>query len=229
MPLFYQQDINENTKLAIWKIEENEDFFTKELLFDSNISHPTRRLQHFAGRYLLKFLYPEFPINQIKISESNKPFLSNNSFQFSISHTSNYAAAIVSKSNNVGIDIELANVRVLKVGHKFLSKTEMLLFKFDKQKNIALTSTSKQDFKIYNDKQLNEIKLFTILWSCKETIYKWWGKGEIDFKKMIVINHFKLDVSGITEAIFKQNNHNNSLVQKINYKLFEELCLTYTY
>ena len=31
MPLFFQQDIDDSTKLAIWKIEEEESFFNVPL------------------------------------------------------------------------------------------------------------------------------------------------------------------------------------------------------
>ena len=56
MPLVYQQNINEATKMAVWHISEREDFFLKKVTLSNNITHPHKRLQHLAGRYLL----PEF-------------------------------------------------------------------------------------------------------------------------------------------------------------------------
>ena len=60
MPVFYQQTINEQTKLAIWKIEEDEAFFLQHVPLQRSITHPHKRLQHLAGRYLLGYLFPRF-------------------------------------------------------------------------------------------------------------------------------------------------------------------------
>ena len=75
MPLFYQQDINETTKLGVWKIEEPEDFFLRVVPLQRSITHPHKRLQHLAGRYLLPFLFPDFPHEEIEIADTRKPFL----------------------------------------------------------------------------------------------------------------------------------------------------------
>jgi hypothetical protein len=58
MPLVYQQNINESTKLGVWHITEPEDFYLKQVPLQREISHPNKRLQHLAARYLLKELYP---------------------------------------------------------------------------------------------------------------------------------------------------------------------------
>src|SRR5688500_14753910 len=103
MPIFFQQDIDGDTKLAVWKIEEEESFFNVPLHRD--ITHPHKRLQHLAGRYLLRHLFPAFPLDLIKIADTRKPYLDNEAYHFSISHCSDYAAAIVSRSKRVGVDI----------------------------------------------------------------------------------------------------------------------------
>ncbi|TAG08531.1 MAG: hypothetical protein EAZ41_10210 [Sphingobacteriia bacterium] len=86
MPLYYQQNINEFTKMAVWKIEESVEFFSETLIVNPLISHPNQQLQHLAGRYLLKLLYPDFPLQLIQIAASRKPFLPNHPYYFSISH-----------------------------------------------------------------------------------------------------------------------------------------------
>ena len=73
MPIFFQQDIDADTKLAVWKIEEEESFFAVPL--QREITHPHKRLQHLSGRYLLRFLFPEFPLDLIKIANTRKPYL----------------------------------------------------------------------------------------------------------------------------------------------------------
>ena len=115
MPLVYQQNINACTKLGVWHIAEEESYFSERIRIQQNITHPHKRLQHMAGRLVLTELFPDFPVNQILIADTRKPFLPNNDFQFSISHCGDYAAAIVSQENKVGVDIEISRIKIEKI------------------------------------------------------------------------------------------------------------------
>src|SRR5215211_2954663 len=125
MPIFYQQDIDDSTKLAIWKIEEEEPFFLKSVPLQREITHPHKRLQHLAGRYLLKYLFPDFPTELIRIADTRKPFLEDEAYHFSISHCGDFAAVIVSSKCRVGIDVEIISGKVARIQHKFLSEEEI--------------------------------------------------------------------------------------------------------
>ncbi|MBI3884001.1 MAG: 4-phosphopantetheinyl transferase, partial [Sphingobacteriales bacterium] len=107
MPLVYQKNINTTTKIGVWHITENEDFFVKQVPLQREITHPHKRLQHLAGRLLLKEVCPDFPYDMIRIASTRKPFLENEAYHFSISHSGNYAAVIVSNNHRVGVDIEI--------------------------------------------------------------------------------------------------------------------------
>ena len=61
MPIFFQHQISEATRLGIWKIEETEDFFKANVPQHRSVTHPHKRLQHLAGRFLLQYLFPDFP------------------------------------------------------------------------------------------------------------------------------------------------------------------------
>lgn len=201
MPLFYQQNINATTRLAVWKIEETEEFFSGTIPLQRNIAHPHKRLQHLAGRYLLRFLFPDFPYHAIEIATTKKPFLPNEAYHFSISHCGDYAAAIVSSTNRVGVDVELVTERVVKIAHKFLHEEEQRVFNVESS--------------MFNIQQL------TLLWSCKEAMFKWWGNGEVDFSEMMRIEPFQLNQSGIIAARF------TSTPLQLNYELFGKLCLVW--
>ena len=164
MALFYQHTINGGTKLAIWRIEEPEEFFLKKVPLKRDVSHPYKRLQHLAGRYLLPTLFDDFPLEEIVIADTNKPFLEDEQYHFSISHCGNYAAAIVSNHERVGVDIELVTPRIKTIGSKFLNDEE----------NLFLHS--------YQQLPALHLELTTILWSAKESLFKWYGKGQVDFK-----------------------------------------------
>ena len=112
--------------MGVWKIEESEAFFLSRVPLQRNITHPHKRLQHLAGRYLLPCLFANFPHHEIEIADTRKPFLPDEQYHFSISHCGDYAAALVSSTSRVGIDIEMITQRVDKIKHKFLHPTELL-------------------------------------------------------------------------------------------------------
>lgn len=178
MPLVYQQNINPFTKLAVWHITEPEIFFTEEVPLQREITHPNKRLQHLAGRYLLKELYPDFPYGLIKIADTRKPFLENEAYHFSISHCGHYAAVIVSTRYRVGVDIELVTAKVQKVAHKFLSLFEKEIIE-----------------KTENGSNTPPHSFLTAAWSIKESLFKWYGDGEIDFIEHLQINKIISDGS----------------------------------
>jgi phosphopantetheinyl transferase len=200
MPLVYQQNINDLTKMAIWHIEETEDFFLRVPL-QREITHPAKRLQHLAGRYLLKELYPDFPYELIEIASTRKPFLTTEAYHFSISHCGKYAAALVSSVYRVGIDIEVFSKKVNIVKDKFLTAAE--------QNNLP----------VLNDKFL------TVAWSIKEAIYKWDGDGLVDFKEHIHINAISMhDEKGIAHCQFSRDSKIELIVEFI---FFDNHCLSW--
>ena len=222
MPLFYQHNINENTKLGIWKIEEPEAFFVQAVPLKREITHPHKRLQHLAGRYLLKTLFPGFPYEEIMIADTKKPYLPYEQYHFSISHCGGYAAAIVSKSERVGIDIEIPTEKIEKISHKFLNEAERKMF-----------PVSDFPFLINNEKDQNykpqttnhKLQLLTVLWGAKETVFKWWGWGSVDFSEHILLQPFALNDAGSFEAEFIRGIETFTL--HLHYKLFDGLCLVW--
>ena len=165
MALFYQHNINEDTKIGIWRIEEPEPFFLEKVPVKRDVSHPYKRLQHLAGRYLLPTLVDDFPMTEILVADTRKPYLEKEQYHFSISHCGNFAAAVVSNKNRVGVDIELVTPRIRTITHKFLTENEKAFL---------------QEWELISKVHL---ELTTIIWSAKEAIYKWYSVGPLDFKK----------------------------------------------
>ena len=160
MPLIYQHQINSATKIGVWHITEEQNFFLNYVPLQRSITHPHKRLQHLAGRYLLRELFPEFPLTLIMIADTRKPFLEDDAFHFSISHCGDYAAAIVSRKNRVGVDIEIPHPKIDKIQHKFLSDNEK---------------------KILSETDGDAVEKLTMAWSIKEAMFKWYGTGQVDF------------------------------------------------
>jgi phosphopantetheinyl transferase len=184
MPLIYHNQINSATKIGVWHITEAENFFLQKVSLQRSITHPHKRLQHLAGRHLLLDLFPDFPIPLIQIADTRKPFLADEAFHFSISHCGDYAAAIVSTQNRVGVDIEIPHPKIERIQHKFITV----------QENELLATI---DGNGYN--------LLTMAWSIKEAMFKWQGIGEVDFKKhMQIMAVNKSENRFIADCIFKK-------------------------
>lgn len=188
MPLFFQHDIDDSTKLAIWKIVEDESFFSEYVPLQRTITHPFKRLQHLAGRYLLQYLFPDFPISLILIADTRKPYLEDETHHFSISHCHDYAAVIVSKTKRVGVDIELLTPKIERIQHKFVSPEEQTVFQKGDNNTLSIMN-------------------LTLIWSCKEAVFKWYGKGALDFRQHMTIQKVvsAIDDQYFTEMAFKKN------------------------
>jgi 4'-phosphopantetheinyl transferase EntD len=201
-------------------------------------------LQHLAGRYLLKYLFPDFPHEEILIADTRKPYLPNEQYHFSISHCGDYAAAIVSSTHRVGIDIEIPSIKVQRIAHKFIHENEkqwldefsVSCFQFsgqqaanNEQKDITVLHAPPLEQRPVSGIQpeTENYKLETILWSAKEAIFKWYSLGEVDFK-----DHMQL--SGTIKKLMNEDRLLPFLFQKtkpielnIVSKIFEVIVLSW--
>lgn len=206
MPLFYAQHINDSARLAVWHIQEEEDFFRKLVTPQTGVSHPHKRLQHLAGRYLLKILEPEFPVKEIAL-DGRRPFLKSNTWYFSISHCGDFAAAVISKKDRVGIDVEMSTEKLIRLKDKFLSGEE--------QQMLSASEANHLSFQ----------KKLTACWSAKEAMYKWYAKGKVDFRKDMVIREIEEENEGfVFSAVFQKDV---VLELRIAVRFYDELCLAW--
>lgn len=202
MPVFFQHQINDCTRLGVWKIEETEEFFKGNVPQHRQVTHPHKRLQHLAGRFLLQYLFPDFPYELIQIADTRKPYLPDERYHFSISHCGDYAAAIVSSKNRVGVDVEEPLAKILNIQNKFLSNKESEEF---------LGAQKSPDF-----------RLPTLLWSAKESVFKWYGLGGVDFRQHIQL--FNLQEEKRTMDCFFAKNQSELVV---HYRNFDGLVLAW--
>jgi hypothetical protein len=177
VPLYYQQDINENTRLAIWEIAEDVSFFMSAVGLRYPVLHPQKQAQHLAAGYLLLHLYPDFPYHSMIYPSAGRPYVPGDRYFFSLTHSGNMAGAIVSKSIAVGIDMERISDRVLRVRQKFLSEQEW------------------QWVQSYEGEARRD--LLTLLWTIKETVYKWYNRPGTLFNQGILIDPFQLENTGL--------------------------------
>lgn len=202
MPVFFQQQINADTRLGVWKIEEPEDWFRGNVPVHRDVTHPKKRLQHLAGRFLLQYLYPDFPYRLIQIADTRKPYLADEQYHFSISHCGDFAAAIVSRTTRVGVDVEEPGDRISRIKDKFLSAAEQRIF--------------------IPDQAVPDYRLLTLCWSAKESVFKWYGEGEVDFRRDI-----RLSEHDSTALTLRCDFGKTGGALKVNYRLFDRLVLSW--
>jgi phosphopantetheinyl transferase (holo-ACP synthase) len=212
MPLFYQQDIHEVGRLGVWWIREEEGFFLDKVPLQREITHPHKRLQHLAGRFLLQELYPDFPYELIRIADTRKPYLDNEAYHFSISHCGDYAAAFVSPWVRVGVDVEGSSPRIGKVLHKFLHPGER-----------AWLDSMQGGFSMEHP-EAGPYGMANLLWSAKESVFKWYGEGGVDFSE-----HIRLDGFGVDDEVHARFQKDGSRLLMVRYRYFGDLCLSWVH
>lgn len=185
MPVVFNKNIDENTILAVWKIEETEEQLLSglqlkqhELDFISSLNNGKRLLHWLSTRVLLRTMLNTSEYIDCQMDEHGKPFLPNLDYHISLSHSYDYAAVIIGKNRKVGVDIELIKHKIKSIRHKFLSDIELA------QKQIG-----------------DNINGLYVCWCAKEAIYKWNGRKGLEFKQDMHIKPFKLKNEGSLTAL----------------------------
>lgn len=132
MSLILQENLLGVADYGVWKMEEDPAYYLSALILSDweksyldSISHPKRKMSWLASRYLVKHLMKTDEFVELLIDVHGKPFVNNFPLQVSISHSNNYAAAIISKDYDVGIDIEEPHRNMEEIREKFLSDPEL--------------------------------------------------------------------------------------------------------
>lgn len=199
MPIFTEL-LHKETIVHIWKITEPESFFIEKTGLKSNIKSDKRRIEFLAGRFLLQQMIPEIDLSKIKISEIGKPYLEDDSYHFSISHSYPFVAVAVSEKSKVGVDIQVFRDKILRLQGKFLNEREMELTNNDEQ-------------------------LLTLFWSAKEALFKWKATGGQDFSEQLLINDLlKLQAHYQLNCTIK-NKDNSYHELSLLGKIFEKFSL----
>lgn len=203
--MLYKSFSYKNSTILVWKIEETLDEI-KSLIFDFlpdvdknkfiNFKSEQRKKEWLLSRFLLKKA-PNLPDKiSVKYDNFGKPFLDD--FQISISHSKQFVAIIVSKINSVAIDIQEITEKTKTVAHKFLSTKEI------------------------NNFDINNSQVTSLLWSVKETAYKFYGKKNLPFIDGIKILPFEIDSNEKVSIII-----NKKILVNAKYILFENNCLSF--
>lgn len=186
------QRIQENDcKIAILNSDNSLNYFTKKTNKSNNLEFKNEKRQKEFLSSRL-LLKELLPNANISYNKYGGPEIEGNNF-ISISHSKKITGIIISKKK-VGLDIEKISNKALRLSSKF----------------------------ILNDRHhpLTKEKA-TLIWCCKEAIYKWYQKGNVNFITDIKIHPF--DINKNTEIVAEFQNQ-KLLIQ---FKKIQDYFLVY--
>ncbi len=207
MPLIFKEQKDKGFVVGTWRIdeslkwlEENFDFTLDENKYYEKFLVENRKKQWLSSRLLIKEIYPQGGI--VIYNEDGKPFFQDVKAHLSVSHSYDYASAIISDSKNVGIDIEKASERLIRVKDRFLSDKE-------------LQSIDKRQ----------ELRSLCTYWCAKEALYKLYGFRKLDFREHIIIDPFEVKKKGTLSGKILTNDQLKNYI--LTYQQLEDYMLVY--
>lgn len=211
MPVIFLEEIETDTFIGLWKIEESPSDLEKQLQLKEHelgvlrsLQGNKRNLHWLATRVLLRKMLNTEDYIDCQPDENGKPILLNLPHHISLSHSYDYAAVMISNKKRVGIDIEIIKNKIERVQNKFMSDEELLF--------------------IDNKKRIPHLY---VCWCAKEALYKLNGKKETSFKDNIKLNAFKYSEKGLLTGSI--NKKDSSTAYTVFYKKFENYMLGYVY
>ena len=164
MPFLKEFIINDKTKIKLWKVMMGE-LNTKELNSDEKNLLKLKKNNILREQFLAtrKVLALENSDYKITYNNNGKPSL-NSKYNISISHSHQIAAVAISDNSKIGLDVQLNENKIFNIQDKFLNPTEKL--------NIGKNPS---------------LKILTMIWTSKESIYKAVGLKGISFSDNIKI------------------------------------------
>ena len=160
MPLFLEQNTDNQGKLAVWQVTESAEELLR-LLPDGVQEQGLRKAlpnetlfrQRLASRILLSRILQKDQL-ELGVAGAKRTVLLQPQVQMSISHAGIFAAAMVSHEAKCGIDIEEINPRI---------------------KNIAPRFMHEQEWHYLQDKE--DYRTLMLIWSVKESVFKYTKRG----------------------------------------------------
>lgn len=194
MPFYKTITAPNHTKILIWKIEESMNALAEGILLTENCKLRLAGMKselHQRGflsiRQLLKIA--GYSPNHLFYDAFGKPHLTDGK-KISITHSFTFSAIIISDVE-VGIDIEMQRKKISLIAHKFIG------YEFN-----YLTE--------------EDVRRLTVVWCCKESLYKVFATEGLSFKQHCKIVPFQLKDAHTTGWV-----HFLHRVEKYNMFFFE--------
>ncbi len=200
MPEIKHLKLGAKTEIHVFRIDASDLPRLNTVPVPENITHEKKRLEYQASRMLLMNTVSGFELQNLYSSEFGKPYISGLDVEISLSHSYPYVCLMIS-DRPIGVDIQVYEEKILRLAPKFTSSQET-----DMQDRVKLTG----------------------IWSMKESVYKWWEKGQLKFKEQIKIHSWHpenqicyIDLHPYSDDYFEE------LIG--HYRVTKEYVLTYVW
>ena len=207
MGIYRIKSISTDSTIGLWEMTESwqelvalADLEPLELLQLEDKKTDKRKLEWLACRMLLQEMTSLPPI--ITHDKNRKPHLKNSDYQLSMSHSGAFACVYISKATPVGVDVQQMKPSISKGIDYFLGANEQQWI--NPADNVLLH----------------------LIWSAKESVFKYAGDPDLDLKKDLAANAFESNQNGNFEvSILKPGQ---TKVVPIAYETFADYVLTWT-
>ncbi len=206
MPLYKTIQVSSSILTLIWRIEETEAQLSEGIELTEHCQNRMARMKseiHRKGFLSIRHLMAKvgYVDHDLYYDAFGKPHLKDGK-KISITHSNQFTGIVVSDDQEVGIDIEKQRDKILRIAHKFTP--------IEEYRTIANTDAL--------------IRKLTVVWGCKESLYKICAEPGLSFLHHINIKDFSLtDDKTNGEILFegKTSNYN------INFLEFEGFTCVY--
>ncbi|WP_160067928.1 4'-phosphopantetheinyl transferase family protein [Sphingobacterium bovisgrunnientis] len=209
MALVYLRELNNQTKFAIWKIEETAEELLSKLQLDDaeqeklrHLSKGKRTLHWLATRVLLRYLLQTNEYIHCPSDSNGKPYLPDYPYKISLTHSFEYAGVMLSTQGDCGMDLELVMDKVLRIKEKFLKPEELAFINPE-----------------------NEILQLYACWCAKEAVYKLQGNKGVSFLDDMTIKTFNYKPQGV--MLLDLTKDNQTVTYEVYYEQFQNYMLGY--
>ena len=195
MPQLSVEKINSHTTLLAWEITETEEQLKSQLpesvleTINNKNYKSESRRLEVMATYALLASYLKTPSVIIDHKSNGQPLL--DGFYISISHTNGYACVLLSTQKVVAIDIEYRSDRIERIRSKFLR----------------------------SDEPFTSIGELLLVWSAKETLYKYFSEDDLMYNEM--------KVESISDSSLSMINLETNEKKMVSYLSTPNYVLTY--
>lgn len=136
------------------------------------LTNDARRAEFRCSRRSLQQVLPEAKLAHI-FYENGKPTLPAGEGFASLSHCKDASAAVYSRELEVGIDLEVPREQIFRIARRFVRDDERALVD-----------------------EFGERDAYHFIWGIKESLFKLYGHGGVDFTEHLQITHLRAHPSG---------------------------------
>lgn len=209
MGVIVREHFNEDVEFGIWEITEDYDTLMSKLNLDEkdletveSFKNHKRKLEWLSVRTLLNEVLGKH--SKIVYGPERKPYLHNNEYNISISHSKNLTSILLSKKKRVGLDLEFMSTKILRIADKFLRDEEL--------------ANIKKDQELYH---------LYLHWCAKEALYKICDKVDINFVTNLTIEEFTPKEKGLILGTVNNSYMNERFT--LNYFTIKNYSIVWCY